>query len=124
VIILHIGYLWLAAGIALLGASALAPHYILPTAGIHALAAGAIGVMTLAVMTRATRGHTGRELTAPWGTQLIYLLVNVGALLRVCSALTPTLQTPLLAASAIVWSLAFALFALVYAPLLALPRGS
>jgi uncharacterized protein involved in response to NO len=122
--VLHLGYLWLAVGVALLGASALAPQYILPTAGIHALAAGAIGVMTLAVMTRATRGHTGRELTAPWGTQLIYLLVNLGALARVASALTPSLTVPLLAASAALWSAAFALFAIVYAPLLTRPRST
>lgn len=120
--ILHVGYLWLAVGVALLGLSALAPEHIPPTAGIHALAAGAIGVMTLAVMTRATRGHTGRELTAPWGTQLIYLLVNLGAVSRVGGALSPSLQTLLLATSAVLWSLAFALFAMIYAPLLAGPR--
>lgn len=122
--ILHIGYLWLAVGVALLGASALAPQHIAPTAGIHALAAGAIGVMTLAVMTRATRGHTGRALTAPWGTQLIYVLVNVGALTRVCSALLPSSHAWLLPISAVLWSASFALFAALYAPLLALPRRS
>jgi uncharacterized protein involved in response to NO len=120
--ILHVGYLWLALGVGLLGLSALPPQSILPTAGIHALAAGAIGVMTLAVMTRATRGHTGRELTAPWGTQLIYVLVNLGALLRVGAALIPVAQTPLLATSAVLWGAAFAAFAVIYAPLLAYPR--
>lgn len=117
--ILHIGYLWLGVSLALLGASALAPAYVPPTAGIHALAAGAIGVMTLAVMTRATRGHTGRELTAPWGTQLIYALVNLGALTRVGSALSVAHQSWLLPLSAVLWSASFALFAIIYAPLLA-----
>jgi uncharacterized protein involved in response to NO len=120
--ILHIGYLWLGLGIALLGLSALVPASVPSTAGVHALAAGAIGVMTLAVMTRATRGHTGQELTAPWGTQIIYALVNLGALLRVGSALIASAHAPLLAASAVLWSAAFALFAVIYAPLLAAPR--
>ena len=70
--------------------------------------------MTLAVMTRASRGHTGRELTAPWGTQLIYVLVNTGALARVAAVLAPAASMPLLVASAVLWSSAFALFALVY----------
>lgn len=116
--ILHIGYLWLAVAVALLGSSALAPQHIPSSAGIHALAAGAIGVMTLAVMTRATRGHTGQELTAPWGTQLIYALVNLGALARVSSALLPSLHPWMLAASAVLWSASFALFVVIYAPLL------
>jgi uncharacterized protein involved in response to NO len=124
VAILHIGYLWLAFGIALLGVSALAPAQAPYTAGVHALAAGAIGVMTLAVMTRATRGHTGRNLTAPWGTQLIYAAINLGAVLRVASALAPSLGMTLLVASAALWSGAFLLFAIVYGPLLLTARQS
>lgn len=123
VTILHIGYLWLGIGVALLGLSALTIA-VPPTAGVHALGAGAIGVMTLAVMTRATRGHTGRDLTAPWGTQLIYALAILGAVLRVASALLPAAQVQLLAVSAVLWSAAFALFAIVYAPLLAKARHS
>ena len=114
VLILHVGYLWLSAGLILLGLAALAPQFAPQSAGIHAIAAGAIGVMTLAVMTRASRGHTGRELTAPWGTQLIYVLVNTGALARVAAVLAPAASMPLLVASAVLWSSAFALFALVY----------
>ena len=65
-LILHIGYAWLVLGCALLGLSMLDAD--LPrSAAIHALTAGAIGTMILAVMTRATRGHTGRDCrpTAP-----------------------------------------------------------
>lgn len=122
VLILHLGYLWLGAALALMGLAALAPGVVAQSAGVHALAAGAIGVMTLAVMTRATRGHTGRELTAPWGTQLIYALVNAGALARVAAALLPQAYTQLLIVSAVLWSGAFALFAIVYGRLLLAPR--
>jgi uncharacterized protein involved in response to NO len=119
VLILHAGYFWLGVAFILLGLSALAPTAVTPSTGVHALTAGAIGVMTLAVMTRATRGHTGRALTAPWGTQLIYVLVNLGALARVASGLAPDAYTPLLIASALLWGAAFALFAVIYGPMLA-----
>jgi uncharacterized protein involved in response to NO len=124
VLILHAGYSWLAVALMLLSAAALLPTHVPPSAGIHALAAGAIGVMTLAVMTRATRGHTGRELTAPWGTKLIYALVNIGAIARVASALFPSVNPSMLVLSAALWSASFALFVIVYAPLLAARRRS
>jgi len=122
VLILHLGYLWLAVGLGLIGASVLWPSAVSPSAGIHALTAGAIGVMTLAVMTRAGRGHTGRPLTAGWTGSLIYILINAAALTRVAGGLTPTLYQPLLIISAGLWCSAFLTFAVVYGPMLALPR--
>jgi uncharacterized protein involved in response to NO len=84
-LILHIGYLWLIFGVALLGASALGIG--LPQSGaVHALSAGAIGTMTLGVMTRATLGHTGRELTADRLTIAIFVSVNLAAIARVLAA--------------------------------------
>jgi uncharacterized protein involved in response to NO len=122
VLILHVGYAWLALALLLLGLSIFTPQIVPYSAGVHALTAGAFGVMTLAVMTRAARGHTGRDLTAPWGTQLIYALVNLGALARVGAALFPAVYMPLLIVSAGLWSAAFALFILLYARPLAAPR--
>ena len=122
VLILHIGYLWLAVGLMLVGASAIWPGFVAASAGIHALTAGAVGVMTLAVMTRAGRGHTGRPLTAGWTGTLIYLLVNAAALMRVLGGLWLEFYQPLLIVSACLWCLAFLTFAVVYAPMLALPR--
>lgn len=122
VLILHIGYLWLAVGLILLGGAVLSPEHLAASAGIHALTAGAIGVMTLAVMTRAGRGHTGRPLTAGWTGSLIYILINAAALARVSAGLWPSVYQPLLIVSACLWSGAFLAFAVVYAPMLALPR--
>jgi uncharacterized protein involved in response to NO len=124
VLVLHFGYAWLALAFVLLGLGVLAPSAFPATAGVHALTAGAFGVMTLAVMTRATRGHTGRDLTAPWGTRLIYLSVNIGALTRVAAAMLPDAYLPLLIASAAFWSLAFGLFVALYAHPLTAPRPS
>lgn len=122
VLILHTGYLWLAVAIVLLGAGALAPATIPASAGIHALTAGAFGTMTLAMMTRATLGHTGCALTADRRTQAIYVLVNLGALARVAAALTPSAYAPLLVVSSLFWSGSFLLFVLAYGPLLVSKR--
>ena len=84
VLILHVGYAWVPIGLALLGASILGPA-VPETAAIHALTAGAMATMILAVMTRATLGHTGRELRANGATIFLYLLVTLGAVLRVAA---------------------------------------
>ena len=118
VLVLHVGYLWLAAALALLGWSILAPEVIPQGAALHALTAGAVGSMTLAVMTRASRGHTGRTIFADGATLAIYVAVTTGALLRVAVPLAPDIYSELLTAGAALWSLAFALFALRYAPML------
>lgn len=120
--ILHLGYLWLAAGLVFTGLSVAAPGLVPPSVGVHALTAGAIGVMTLAIMTRASRGHTGRPLAAGKIEVLIYALINAAALTRVAGGLTPTLYQPLLVVSAGLWSAAFLAFAVGYGPMLLSPR--
>lgn len=124
VLTLHFGYLWLCLGL-LLSGLAILPLGLIPTAsGLHALTAGGFGVMTLAVMTRASLGHTGQALTAGPRISAIYWLVNLGAALRVMSPMLPAEYTRMLAASALFWSGAFVWFAIVYAPLLLRPRVS
>jgi uncharacterized protein involved in response to NO len=120
-LILHIGYAWMVLGAALLGLAMLDAD--LPqSAAIHAVTAGAIGTMTLAVMTRATRGHTGRVLSADRTTVAIYFLVNIAALVRVAAAFGEAWTISLLVASAILWILAFALFVISYGPMVLFPR--
>jgi uncharacterized protein involved in response to NO len=120
-LVLHIGYAWLVLGVALLGLSVLGAA-IPPSAAIHALTAGAIGTMTLAVMTRATRGHAGRPLTADRPTILIFALVSLAAITRIAAALSTTWTMPLLIAAATLWIAAFVSFVVVYAPMLLLRR--
>ena len=110
--ILHLGYGWLALGLILLG---LDPG---SSAALHALTVGAIGTMTLAVMTRASLGHTGRALVADGATLAIYVLVTLAALLRVASSFAGAQAVPLTSLAGIAWSGAFATFALHYAPFL------
>ncbi len=120
--ILHLGYLWLAAGLLFTGLSVAAPGLVPPSVGVHALTAGAIGVMTLAIMTRASRGHTGRPLAAGRIEVLIYVLINAAALARVTGGLLPPLYQPLLMVSAGLWSAAFLAFVVGYGAMLLSPR--
>jgi len=74
--------------------------------------------MTLAVMTRASLGHTGRDLTASAATLLIYILVVIAACARIGAALAQAWSGPLLELAACAWSAAFFGFAIAYGPLL------
>lgn len=111
---LHLGFLWVPLGLLLLGLGVVAPQVLPATAGLHALTAGAIGGMTLAVMTRATLGHSGRELKANAWTAAVYLGVAAAALLRIAASAMPDVYLPLLQASGTAWVAAFSLFTLVY----------
>lgn len=119
VLILHIGYAWLPLGLLLMGLSMIVPGVVSASAALHALTAGAMGTMTLAVMTRASLGHTGRERTADIWTSLIFVLVVAGALIRVIGPVFfGSGALVLLGVAGLVWSAAFALFVLRYAPIL------
>jgi len=122
-VILHIGYVFVPLGFLLNAAAAFG--WVLPSAGIHAWMAGGAGVMTLAVMTRASLGHTGRPLTASPATQVIYAAIIVAAVARICAVIHPAYGEALLLIAALGWVIAFFGFALVYGPLLLgfTPRG-
>lgn len=120
VLILHLGYGALAISMVILGGAILGIGLPKEDA-VHALTTGAVGMMTLAVMTRASLGHTGRLRHAGPMTIFIYMLVTLGAVLRVfgpTTQLPPTLVLSLAAAS---WSGAYVLFAIVYGPFLLRP---
>ncbi len=113
VLVLHVGYLFVPVGFLLGGLAAVG--VAAPSAGIHAWTVGAIGIMTLAVMSRATLGHTGRALVASSGTQLVYGLATLAAVARILAAAAPSWMEVLLLLSALGWVGAFAGFAALYA---------
>jgi uncharacterized protein involved in response to NO len=115
VFILHIGYAWIGVGFLLAGLSILIQG-ISFIAAIHAFSAGMFGSMILAVMTRATRGHTGNSLEADRGTMATYVLVNLSAVIRVASALWGHQELGYLL-SGVTWIAAFSLFTILYFPL-------
>jgi uncharacterized protein involved in response to NO len=112
VLILHIAYAFVPVGFILSALSAF--EVVAPSAGIHAWTAGAIGTMTLAVMSRATLGHTGRQLKASVATHVVYAAVIIAALARICAVLEPSHIEPLLAVAGIAWATAFLGFAMAY----------
>jgi uncharacterized protein involved in response to NO len=119
---LHGGMVWVVVGLLLVAAGDLG-RFVPATAGLHALTAGAMGSMILAVMTRVGLGHTGRLLVLPRGAVGSYLLVYAGAAVRVLAALAPgPAQSRLLLIGGLLWAAAFGLFAILYAPILTRPR--
>ena len=115
-LILHLGYAFVPLGFLLNAAAAFG--LVSAGAGVHAWMAGAAGVMTLAVISRATLGHTGQRLTASAATHLIYAAVIVAALARICAAVDPAHYGPLLHLAAFAWVAAFLGFAIAFGGLL------
>jgi uncharacterized protein involved in response to NO len=122
VAILHVAYLFVPVG--LLAIAAAGAGFIGQTAALHLLTVGVIGTMTLAMMTRATRGHTGNALEASVTTTAIYLCVTFSALVRPAADLLPDRYLAVLTVSAALWITAFGLFLIEYAPMLLQPRRS
>jgi uncharacterized protein involved in response to NO len=117
VLILHVGYAWVPLGLGLL-ALAQGTNLLPESAAVHALTAGAIGIMTLAVMTRATRGHTGRELRADPGTTAVYVLVTIAAMARIAASMWLEGYNLLIWIAGAAWIAAFGSFLAVYGPML------
>lgn len=122
VLVLHTAYLFIPIGFALHACAVFHPELVASSAGVHAWTIGAIGGMILAVMTRATLGHTGRALKASRLTVLIYVAVAVSALARIAAALDSQRSSELLHLAAAGWVVAFAGFVAIYGPYLARPR--
>ena len=121
--ILHVGYAFVPVGMLALGTANLWPDVLMASVAEHLWMAGAIGVMTIAVMTRATLGHTGRPLTAGAGTTGLFVLVLASVLARLLAGVWPELAVWLLTLSAALWSAGFAGFAALYGPSLLAPRS-
>lgn len=122
VLVLHGGYAFVPLGFLLLAAAILVPTAVPISAGIHAWTVGAIGTMTLAIMTRATLGHTGQALSAGRLTQLIYIAVLCAVLMRVGAAFATGAAAPLIEGAGAAWITAFWLFVIGYGPSLSRPR--
>jgi uncharacterized protein involved in response to NO len=122
VLILHVAYAFIPLGLLLLPLGIFAPGLVAQTGSLHGWTTGAIGLMTLAVMTRASLGHAGRPLTATHPIQFIYVAALIAALARIVAAFG-LLREPMLHLSATAWVLAFGGFVVIYAPLLARRRA-
>ena len=86
VLVLHVAYGCVPLGFLAVAAAIAWPAAVPMGAGMHLWTAGAIAGMTLAVMTRATLGHTGRALVATPATKLLYALAAMATLCRIAAA--------------------------------------
>lgn len=118
---LHLGYMWLIAGLTLLGIASFAIVPLSPA--LHALTAGAIGTLTLSMMCRVALGHTGRELIAGSATTAAFILMQGAVLIRVGGPLLlPGYYMESIVLSGGLWAGAFVFYLFCYAPVLWQPR--
>ncbi|MBT5432508.1 MAG: NnrS family protein [Rhodospirillaceae bacterium] len=124
VLVLHAGYGWLVVELGLLGVAVLDLAAFSELSATHALSVGAVSTMTLAVMTRASLGHSGQALTAHHRTSAIYLMIIWSGALRVLAGPLDPGGLTVIGLAAVLWSGAFLLFVWAYGPLLAFKRKS
>ncbi len=120
--VLHAGYAFLPLGALTIAGEILTPGLQAAAAAQHLWMAGAIGLMTLAVMTRATLGHSGQALAAGKGTVGLYLALVAAVMARLGAGVFPEQAAWLHGLSGLFWLAAFAGFAALYGPLLLRPK--
>jgi uncharacterized protein involved in response to NO len=119
--ILHAAYAWIVAHLALRAFAGL--EWVSESHAIHALTVGAIGGLTLGMMTRTARGHTARPLVADGFELTCFLLVQAAAVVRVFGGLvSPGFYLPSVQLAGLLWAAAFGIYAVRYWPILSSPR--
>ncbi len=121
-LVLHIFYAFIPTGFLTL---AVGMWFDLPqvnVAALHVFGIGAVGGMTIAVMVRASLGHTGRTLASSGILNLAMAMVGISMGLRVTGAIWPEYDWAI-TGSALAWIVAFGLFAFKVGPWLLVPRA-
>ena len=119
--ILHASYAWIVMYLVLRALSA--SGWLGESFAIHALTVGAIGGLTLGMMTRTARGHTGRPLVADRFELAMFLLIQIAAAIRVFGGIaSPGLYMVSVQLSGLFWAAAFGLYAVRYWLILSRPR--
>jgi uncharacterized protein involved in response to NO len=116
--VLHLGYAFVPLGALLLSISIVWPRIVPASGALHAWTTGAMGIMTLAIMTRATLGHTGRDVLSTPPTIAIYGAMLLAALARIAAPMVPAIYYEALLTAGFGWLLAFGIFLLIYGPIL------
>lgn len=122
VLILHVGYAWIAIGQGLLAASRAGWSLAEPTA-LHALTIGVIGTMTLGMMARVALGHTGRPVNTKPAVTAAFTLMFAAPIVRLSALmLPPEAWRDTVQISGVLFALAFLIYLLTFAPILLAPR--
>ncbi len=119
--ILHISYVFIPIGFLTIGLGDMLPGWQGETSIPHAFTAGAIGSLTLAMMSRVSLGHSGRPIKATWPVTTLYALILGAAVFRIWAEMDPS-SVMLLHLSATLWIASFAGFVAIYIPILTRPK--
>ena len=120
--VLHLAYAWIPLHLALRAAAE--AGWVMRPLAVHALSMGAIGGLTIGMMVRTARGHTGLALRADHIETTCFALVAIAAVVReFCPLLAPQHYFASVVSSAALWSAAFLIFAVRYWPILTRPRA-
>ncbi len=119
--ILHLGFIWLILGLLMLALYGL--NFISLSLAIHSLTAGAISTMIIGMICRVAMGHTGREIKANLATIVIFILIQLAAIIRVfLPAVMPEFNIQFITISAFIWAFCYFVYLLNYSHMLFLPR--
>jgi uncharacterized protein involved in response to NO len=120
--VLHAGHAWLVFALLLRGAAGVF-GWPLGSVATHAFTVGAIGTLTIGMMSRVALGHTGRTLVAPKWMTAAFVAITLAALLRVLTPwFAPAHYLGGLISAGALWVTAFSIFLVAYAPMLCQPR--
>jgi len=117
VVILHVAYLWLPIWFFLMAAAIFSDGFIDSASALHALSAGAIGTMTMAMMTRASLGHSGKAIHATAMIKAMYGLIIVGAFIRIFATALPVDYLHAVGLAGMLYALGMLLFVIHFAPM-------
>ena len=123
--VLYLGYGWIPLGLLLTAYAEFTGNGVSPA--LHAFTAGAIGTLTIGMMSRVALGHTGREIQASTTVIVAFVFVTLASLVRVigpllAAAYSLSQVTAILTSAGILWAAGFLLFVAAYLPLLTRPR--
>ena len=119
--VLHTGYAWMIIGCLLMGLSTFGLFMV--SAAKHALTAGMIGVITIGMMARVARGHSGRDINVTKPVGWAFVLINLAVVLRVFGPdLFPQHYLIWIMSSGTFWLISFAIFTGGYLSILIHPR--
>jgi len=116
---LHLGFVWLGIAYALYAANAVLAFLGargIGLAPLHAASMGFVASILFAMVTRVTRGHSGRPLEADDMTWRLFWLLQAATLLRLGSEFWPQAYAWLLTSAILAWLVAFAGWAWKYVP--------
>lgn len=120
--ILHLGYFWIPIGFLLIAYSSFTDLFPVSHA-MHAFTIGAIGSLTLGVMSRASLGHSGLPLNNAPILTIIFISINLAAISRVILPIaTQSTYITILNGAASLWILAYALFLVRFIPIFLQPK--